>query len=136
MGIKYCEAEDIKKIAEDIVKIMEWSHVNLESLYFLRSVGSSSRGTIARCHALSRPMQIALKRKGFYLIEVIHERFDKMSDEDKIRVIIHELMHIPKTFGGGFIHHHIVNDHTVEKIFRDYKERINLNIEKNENRFF
>jgi len=123
MGIKYCEAEDIRKTAEDIVKKMGWSHIRLNDVFFLRSVGSSSRGTIARCHALSKPMQIALKRNGFYLIEVIHERFDRMIENEKIKVIIHELMHIPKSFGGGFIHHHMVNEKSVEKIFCEYIKR-------------
>lgn len=133
MGIKYCDAEDIKNVAEEIVRTMNWNYINLESVYFLRSVGSSSRGTIARCHALSKPMQIALGRKGFYLIEVIHERFDKLSNDEKTRVIIHELMHIPKTFGGGFIHHHIVNEKNVELTFMDYIKRKRIN---NEKRFF
>lgn len=131
MGIKYCDAEDIKKIAEEVIDVMGWSHVILDSVYFLRSIGSSSRGTIARCHALSKPMQIALKRRGFYLIEVIHERFDKLSDEMKVRVIIHELMHIPKTFGGGFIHHDKVNEKNVELVFRDYQNRKIIRNEKN-----
>ena len=130
MGIKYCEAEDIKKIAEEVINTMNWNHVILDSIYFLRSVGSSSRGTIARCHALSKPMQIALKRRGFYLIEVIHERFDKLSNEEKTKVIIHELMHIPKTFGGGFIHHNKVNEKSVELVFRDYQNRKIINYEK------
>jgi predicted metallopeptidase len=130
VGIKYCEAEDIKKIAEEVINTMNWNHVILDSIYFLRSVGSSSRGTIARCHALSKPMQIALKRRGFYLIEVIHERFDKLSNEEKTKVIIHELMHIPKTFGGGFIHHNKVNEKSVELVFRDYQNRKIINYEK------
>ncbi len=122
MAIKYQEAEDIKQIAEKIVNKLKWSHINLNEVGFLRSFGSGSRGTIARCHALGKAMQLGLKRKGFYLIEVISERFDKMSEEDRIKVIIHELMHIPKTFGGGFIHHHMVNDRTVNTIYEQYKK--------------
>jgi len=126
MGIKYCDAEDIKKEAEDIVKTMDWKHIRLGDVYFLRSVGSSSRGTIARCHTLSKPLQLALKREGFYLIEVIHERFDKMSEDDRKKVIMHELMHIPKTFGGGFIHHHMVNERSVNLVFKEYQEKKNV----------
>jgi len=126
MGIKYCDAEDIKKEAEDIVKTMDWKHIRLGDVYFLRSVGSSSRGTIARCHTLSKPLQLALKRGGFYLIEVIHERFDKLSEDERKKVIMHELMHIPKTFGGGFIHHHMVNERSVNLVFKEYQEKKNV----------
>ena len=59
-------------------------------------------------------MQVAMQRKGFYLIEVISKRFDKLSKVEQEKVIIHELMHIPKTFGGGFTHHNVVTDKNVD----------------------
>mgnify|MGYP005866974495 CR=1 FL=1 len=124
--MKYEKAEDLKKRAMEIVGKMKWNHIDLDNVGFLRSFGSSSRGTIARCHAMGKAMQLALDRKGFYLLEFISERFDKMSKEDQTRVIIHELMHIPKTFGGGFIHHNKVNDRTVEKIYDEFKKIIDL----------
>jgi predicted metallopeptidase len=124
MPIKYFPAEDIKVEALEISKTLGWNHIDFSNLGFLRSRGSTSRGTIARCHALGKAMQLAMGRTtGFYLIEVIAEKFDKMSAEDKTKVIIHELMHIPSTFGGGFKHHHIVNDKSVEIAFREYKKR-------------
>jgi predicted metallopeptidase len=125
MGIKYFDAGDIREKAKEIVARMGWSHIDLNSVGFLRSTGSTSRGTIARCHALSRPMQICLGREGFYLIEVISEKFDKMPEEEQTKVIIHELMHIPKAFGGGFIHHHMVNEKTVSRAYEEYKKRGN-----------
>lgn len=123
MGIKYFDAGDIKQRAEEIINKMGWNHIDINQVGFLRSSGSSSRGTIARCHALSRPLQICLNREGFYLIEVISERFDRMPREEQTKVIIHELMHIPKAFGGGFIHHHMVNERTVKQAYEEYKKR-------------
>lgn len=119
--IKYLHAQDIKEIAEEIIEHLEWKHIHLEHIAFIRSTGSSARYTIARCHALGKAMQIGMqRRKGFYLIEVISEKFDKLSEEERIKVIIHELMHIPKSFGGGFIHHNRVHDKSVEQVYNHY----------------
>lgn len=119
MGISYELAKDIQKEVNEISKLM-FPHVKLDSVICLRSFGSSSRGTIARCHALGKAMQLALGRKGFYVIEVINKRFDKMSEVDKTKTLIHELMHIPKSFGGGFIHHNIVHERNVERMYQHY----------------
>jgi len=125
MPIKYELAEDLQSQINEI-GLMLFPYVRLDSVVCLRSFGSKSRGTIARCHALGKAMQLALGRKGFYVIEIITERFDKMSDEDKIKTLIHELMHIPRCFGGGFKHHDFVCRENVEKMYAGYvrlKER-------------
>jgi len=119
MPIKYKKAEDLQKEIEEIVLFL-FPHVKLDSVICLRSFGSKSRGTIARCHALGKAMQLALGRKGFYVIEVISERFDKLSKEDKIKTLIHELMHIPKNFGGGFKHHDFVCRKNVDRMYEKY----------------
>ena len=122
MPIKYESAPDILARLYDIAKKvgMGMEHVQFSGVYAVRSRGSASRGTIARCHAMGKAMQIALNRKGYYLIEVISKRFDKMSEEDKTKVIIHELMHIPKTFGGGFIHHNVVHEGNVKNVYEHF----------------
>jgi len=119
MPIKYEKAGDLQEQINEIVGVL-FPHVKLDSVICLRSFGSTSRGTIARCHALGKAMQLALGRKGFYVIEVIHSRFDKMSEADKIKTLIHELMHIPKSFGGGFIHHNVVCNRNVERMYQHY----------------
>ncbi len=119
MGISYELAPDLQEKVNEISRLM-FPHVKLDSVVCLRSFGSSSRGTIARCHALGKAMQLALGRRGFYVIEVISKRFDKMSSEEKTKTLIHELMHIPKSFGGGFIHHNIVHERNVEKMYQYY----------------
>ena len=123
MGIKYEPAIDLQETMNEIALLL-FPHVKLDSVVCIRSHGSSSRGTIARCHALGKAMMLGMGRKdSFYVIEVISKRFDKMRDVDQIKTLIHELMHIPKTFGGGFIHHDQVNERNVE---REYQRYINL----------
>lgn len=90
----------------------------------MRGTGSTSRA-IARIWSLPRPWQLALEIQPQYIIEVIAERFDKMSEEDKEKTLIHELMHIPKTFSGALVPHRNrggrIDRKTVEIVYRQYK---------------
>jgi predicted metallopeptidase len=119
--IQYDEAPDIRDRICVIASNADFGHVILERLSCVRSKGSSSRRVIARCYALPRIMQKALNMKPHYIIEVISERFDGLSEDEKTKTLIHELMHIPKSFGGGFLHHDVVNARTVEKMWKKLK---------------
>ena len=121
--MKYEPASDIEQKAKEIIEKLELSHIDSENIACIRSYGSKSRGVIARCHALGKVMQKAMKRKAFYTLEFISKRFDKMSEEDKIKTIIHELMHIPKTFGGGFKHHNYVTERNINFLYKRFLER-------------
>ena len=119
--MKYEIAEDLQEIAEDISKML-FIHIDIERVKCFRSFGTSSRRTIARCHALGKLMQKAIGIKAVYALEFLSERFDKLDKEEQVKVIIHELMHIPKTFGGGFKHHDFVTEKNVNLHYKTYKE--------------
>jgi len=133
LGIKYEKADDLQEQVRELVFYL-FPYVRLDSVVCLRSFGSTSRGTIARCHALGKAMQIGLNRRGFYLIEVISERFDKMSEIDRIKTLIHELMHIPKSFGGGFKFHNVVHDKNVDMMYERYVNLKEKNIDDTDNK--
>jgi predicted metallopeptidase len=57
--------------------------------------------------------------EAFYAIEFL-ARFDKLSKEEQDKVIIHELMHVPKSFGGGFRHHDYVEEKNVDILYEMY----------------
>ena len=124
--MKYEFAPDLQAKAREISKIL-FPHVDIDRVKCFRSSGTSSRGTIARCHALGKLMQKAIGIKAVYALEFLSERFDNMDEEEKIKVIIHELMHIPHTFGGGFRHHDIVTTKNVNLHYKKYKEMRNQN---------
>ena len=102
---------------------MMFPHVKIARIRCFRSYGTSSRRTIARCHALGKLMQKAMNTEAVYALEFLSERFDKLSAEEQVKTIIHELMHIPNTFGGGFKHHNFVTERNVNKVYKEYKER-------------
>ncbi len=125
--IEYHPAPDVYEEMCDIVKRLEMHHVDVTRVACIRSHGSSSKYIIARCHALSRVMQTALNKPPHYVIEVVSENFDNLSPEEKTKTIIHELLHIPKTFAGGFRHHRPhVNKRTVESAYRKYKKTLSF----------
>lgn len=115
--MKYEDAPDLKKRMDEIVKVLGMSHIDLARVECLRGYGSSSRRTIARCHTIGKLMQKAMKTRAFYAIEFL-KPFEKLSKDEQDKVIIHELMHIPKTFGGGFRQHDFVCDKNVEKMHK------------------
>ncbi len=119
--IKYFPAPEIKDKLQQMVLHLDFSHVDLQRLATFRSTGSQSRA-VARCYALSKIWQQALNTRAHYIIEVISEKFDKLPEEEKEKVLIHELMHIPKSFGGGFRQHDFVCKRNVEMLHRKLKD--------------
>ncbi len=105
MPIKYFPASDVKFLTDRLIQALDFVHIPKDRVICLRSVGSKSRGTIARVHSFPRVWQRGLSMKSHYAIEVISEHFDDLSPVEQEKVIIHELLHIPKSFGGGFRHH-------------------------------
>lgn len=105
MPIKYFEAPEIKKQVDQLVEECEFYHVVPQFVFCIRSRGSKARRTIARIHGLGKVWQGVLNLPASYTIEVISEVYDRMSPEDKERTLIHELMHIPGGFSGGFRPH-------------------------------
>ena len=113
--MKYEEAPDLRERMVDMVNSLGMSHIDLDRIQCLRSFGSSTKRTVARCHALGKVMQKAMKVKAFYTIEFL-EKFDRMSKHEQDKVIIHELLHVPKTFGGGFRQHDYVCEDNIERL--------------------
>ena len=121
--IRYELADDIGAEIKDILHTLQMTHVDGSRVVCVRSKGSNSKRVIARCHGVSRIMQLALNQKSHYVIEVVSERFDKLSKEEQTKVLIHELMHIPHSFGGGFrAHKPHVTQKKVEMMYKKFVE--------------
>jgi predicted metallopeptidase len=118
--IRYEIADDIQTRFADIVRTLDLHHIDLDKVVCVRSFGSSARRVVARCHGMSKVLQIAMRIKAFYVLEFISERFDKLGDHDQDEIIIHEMMHIPKNFGGGFRYHDHVTLKNVKGMLEKY----------------
>ena len=123
MSIRYVEAPDVKKRVDEIATSLNFAHIVAQHVSCARSEGSKSRRAVARIHGLGKIWHKILDIQPCYIIEVISERYDKLSEEDKEKTLIHELLHIPKGFSGGFRPHKgYVDRRTVEKLYRKLQE--------------
>ena len=120
MAIKYQFDQELHDKAVELSKTL-FPHIDINRIKCFRSYGSTSKNTIARCHTIGKLMQLTIGTKAHYGIEFISEEFDKLSEEDQIKTLIHELMHIPKSFGGGFKHHDYVCDKNINLFYEKYE---------------
>ncbi len=118
------KASDIDKEIKFLCRNLDFDHIDPKRIISFRSYGSSSRAR-ARIWSFPRVWQLALNLKPHYVIEVLEKHFDHLSEDDKKRVLIHELMHIPKNFSGALLPHRgrgrKIDSRNVEEFFKKLK---------------
>jgi len=117
------DAFEIKKDIEHILKTLDFSHIDSSRIFCFRTFGSKSR-SYARIWAMPKIFQRALNIKPAYIIEVLSRYYDKLDEDSKKKVLIHELLHIPRNFSGALLPHrsrHRQLQSEVNKLFREYK---------------
>lgn len=123
-------APDLDKRVTTIVRALDLKHISNKHIICMRSRGSKSRA-LARIWGLPRIWQQALYLKAYYIVEVISEKFDKMSWEDQDKTLIHELLHVPKTFSGALVPHECfgkrIDDKRVNELYKRYKKELEEN---------
>jgi len=118
--MEWLPASDIKRDSAKLVRDLDFSHINLKCIVCYRSRGSSSRAR-ARIWSFPKVWQMALKLPPHYIIEVIGERYDRLAPEEKIRTLIHELMHIPLNFSGSLLPHRTRAGRLEKKVDKFYR---------------
>ena len=119
MQFRYERAPDVSEQLIRIIDRLDFAHIPKHRVYCYRSYGSKSRNTIARVHSLPKIWQQALSEPAYYVVEVLSEQYDSLPTDEKEKTLIHELLHIPKSFGGGFRHHkNWVTRRRVESLYR------------------
>jgi predicted metallopeptidase len=105
MPFRYERAPDVSELMSRIVDKLGFTHIAKTRVYCYRSYGSKASNTIARVHSLPKIWQQALSEPAYYAVEVLAEQYDDLPNDEKEKTLIHELLHIPRSFGGGFRHH-------------------------------
>ena len=121
--LKYFPAPEIKKQVDEIASNLDFFHIVPQFVFCVRSKGSKAKRIIARIHGLSKIWQEVLNIPTAYTIEIISENYDRMPQEDKEKTLIHELLHIPGGFSGGFRPHKgYVERKTVELLYEKLQQ--------------
>lgn len=124
--LEWEDAGEVKKDVDEILGILDFSNVDSSRIFCFRTQGSKSRA-YARIWAMPKIFQRALNIKPAYIIEVLSRYYDKLNVDEKKKVLIHELLHIPRNFSGALLPHRSRYRHLqteVDKLFKEYKSKM------------
>jgi predicted metallopeptidase len=122
---RFAPAPDVTRDLVRLVAVLDFSHIDPERVHCRRSWGSTA-DIYARIWELPSIWQEALGVRPQYLIEVLAEHYDTLGPSERLKILIHELLHIPRTFSGAVRGHRgqgeRIDDRTVERYFKRYRE--------------
>lgn len=127
MAFRTEPAPDVASLIERLVVHLGMAHVDIARLFCVRSTGSTSEA-LARIWALPSIWQGALAIRPHYIIEVVSQHYDPLPDDAKEKTLIHELLHVPRTFSGALRPHRSrtlkIDGRTVNRLHRQYRRAV------------
>lgn len=116
---------EVKIDIEKILKALDFTHIDPSRIFCYRTYGSKSR-SYARIWSMPKIFQAALSIQPAYVIEVVSRYYDKLDDDSKKKILIHELLHIPRNFSGALLPHrtrHRRLQSLVDRLYEEYKSK-------------
>lgn len=121
--MRWLSAPDIYARMRRIVRALGLGYITPARIRCVRVSGSRANA-LARIWGLPPIFQDALRLHAHYVVEFMVPAFDRLSRQEQDRVIIHELLHIPRTFSGGIRPERSpslsISNRTVERYYRQY----------------
>ena len=117
--MKWQSSPEISKRIGFLIRNLQLTNIIPERIFCFTSVGSSSRA-IARIWSLPRIWQQALSTGPGYCLEVISEKFNRLSLPEQEKVLIHELLHVPLSFSGSLSPHR----NQFHRTYKHYHDRV------------
>ena len=106
-----------------IIGALRFTHVDSSRIFCVRGYGSTSEAW-ARIWGLPTLWQQVLGIRPAYVVEIIEPEFSRLPAAEQDRILIHELLHIPRTFSGAIRPHRSptfrINRRTVEHYYQRY----------------
>ncbi len=120
--MKYSPAPDVQERINLLIKELDFSHIKAKNLHCIRSFDAKTRA-YARIWGMAKLFTEVVGLEPHYIIEVNAKRFDNLPPREQLKTLIHELMHIPKTFSGALVSHrgryHRINNREIERLLQN-----------------
>ncbi|MDT7876937.1 MAG: putative metallopeptidase [Candidatus Caldarchaeales archaeon] len=117
--VRYVRDRSLEEYVRRLGEEAGLRHIDYSRVRCVRSFGSRSRSVAARIHAASRALYTGLGIRPVYVIEFVSEVFEKLTRRERDRVVLHELLHIPASMGGGLVGHGALDfEEEVERLER------------------
>ncbi len=119
-------AVDVQNDLKHVLDVLDLPHIKLERIFCYRTKGSKVRA-YARTWAMPKIFQDALDVDPAYVIEVLSKYYDRLNQDEKMKVLIHELLHIPKNFSGALVPHKTRSrdlNKVANQLFKEYKKKV------------
>src|SRR3989304_2066721 len=133
--MNFTPAPDIQQHLDHLIDHLDFPHIDGKRIFAFRSQGSKARA-YARSWSLPRIWQLALDIRAHYVIEVISEKFDPLPEDRRLKVLIHQLLHTPKSFSGALVPHrgargrHHIHHTKVDQYYNQYAKSAGIEIKK------
>ena len=99
--VEYTEAPELKERAIKIAGKLNLAHIDFDRVHFYRYTCDTR--TCAKITGFFKTLQLAYPHiNPFYVITFNDHNFSRESEQEQNQTILHELLHIPKTFSGEF----------------------------------
>jgi predicted metallopeptidase len=120
------KAPDVQRDVAEILKVLDLPYIKGSMIFCYRTNGSKSR-SYARIWSFPKIFQDALGLEPAYVIEVLSRYYDKLDPQERIKVLIHELLHIPRNFSGALVPHITQSRHlhkAADMLFAEYRRKV------------
>ncbi|MDK6028954.1 putative metallopeptidase [Ignisphaera sp. 4213-co] len=122
---RYFYDNNLEMLLKDVVNTLKdyFPNIKIDNVKVVVCRNCKSKA-LARIYMLPPVWRFVLGLEPMYVIEVIEKNFSLLTQSEKIKVFIHELLHIPKNFSGGLRPHgKYVNSYLVDKLYKEYVKR-------------
>lgn len=122
-GLEWYTDYDLTERVRKMITDIGFTHIPKHRIFCFRTQGSKSRA-YARIWSFPKIFQTVLEIEPAYVIEVISKYYDRLPHDEQSKVIIHELLHIPKNFSGSLLPHRYGNktiDREVDRLYHNLK---------------